>query len=146
MLAGTIRGSSQGRTRTLQRSLPQLLSSEWRQYGDDPIARMVKHHKLTVGDKTVVGLVGKRGTVVGITPELLGDVNCPVWNSAWVKNLVAVLVPGQPVWISLATPQLDPVVECKNCVWWNCATGEESIFSTWNPGLTNLNCSALVRI
>ena len=72
-----------------------------------------------------------------------------------------------PVWISLASPQLDPVVECQNCVWWNCTTGEETVFCTWNPGkaiyediswvqnrgfstplpgLTNLNCPALVRI
>ena len=72
-----------------------------------------------------------------------------------------------PVWISLASPQLDPVVECQNCVWWNCTTGKKTIFSTWNPGKaiyedtswvqnrgfstplpgrTNLNCPALVRI
>ena len=64
--------------------------------------------------------------------HLLRDVNCPVRYSAWVKDLVAVLVPGQPeiisqvetptkdgimkefqpVRIALATPQLDPIVEC----------------------------------
>ena len=39
-----------------------------------------------------------------------------------------------PIWIALTSPQLGPIIESKNGVWWNSTAAEKTIFSTGNPG------------
>ena len=39
-----------------------------------------------------------------------------------------------PIWITLTSSQLGPIIESKNGVWWNSTAAEKTIFSTRNPG------------
>ena len=72
----------------------QARHSSWHNSGTGQVKKWSYEHEESESTMHCTGELEEKPRSVCL--HLLGNVNCPVWNSAWVKNLVAVLIPSQP--------------------------------------------------